>query len=73
MTQETDATVFKLAPLEAQSALWLKISRELERKLTVLREKNDRDHTLEETARIRGEIRAVKSMLEWASTTPTIS
>ena len=64
---------FKLTPAEVQSAVWQKIAKEIESRLVVLRQKNDGDLTQSETDRTRGEIKAIKNMLEWAKPMPTIS
>lgn len=56
----------KLNPTERDSALWTKISAELEERLQTLREQNDGDKTPEDTAKLRGRISEVKTMLDWA-------
>jgi len=63
----------KLSIIERESALWLKISEELTNRLGILREKNDGTYNAEETANIRGEIKAIKQMLDWAKPLPAIS
>lgn len=53
----------KLTKDERQSALWQKISAYLEDNLQRLRIKNDGDKSPEETAKLRGQIVAVKKFL----------
>ena len=62
----------KLIEFEAQSALWLKIEKELTDRLVTLRGQNDGDRSTEETAKLRGRIAEVKSILEWAKPDPKI-
>ena len=52
-----------LTDYERQGETWQKIKAHLEQKLAGLRERNDADLDPIETARLRGEIRAVKLML----------
>lgn len=54
---------FRLTKIEAQSQLWLKLKKHLEERLDVLRAKNDGDLDTTETARLRGRISEIKSML----------
>ena len=52
-----------LAPHEIQGSTWLKIAENLTEQLEILRKKNDGDLNEIETARLRGEIRAIKNLL----------
>jgi hypothetical protein len=63
----------KLTEPERQSALWEKISKELAERLDVLRQKNDGNLTADETAKVRGEIAAIKNIQNWAVTDPKIT
>lgn len=63
---------FKLLEIESQSALWQKLSAELTKRLDLLRQKNDGNHDPMETAKIRGQIAEVKTMLDWAKPNPAI-
>lgn len=53
----------KLAPHEAQSALWLKIKEHMESRLAVHRRKNDGDLDATQTARIRGRIAELLNLM----------
>ena len=55
---------FRLTEIESASALWARLSTHLEERLRILREKNDNPIDPIETARIRGEIKAVKQLLD---------
>lgn len=52
-----------LDEFERRSALWLKIAAGAETRLAILRERNDRRLTAEETARLRGQIAEVKYLI----------
>lgn len=54
----------KLNEIERQSAIWLKISGYLKDRLDTLRVQNDGDRDISETARIRGQIKEIKIMLD---------
>ena len=56
----------KLTELEASTALWKKISDELQNRLQVMRERNDGDLPPDKTAELRGSIRMCKEILAWA-------
>ena len=63
----------KLNEAERSSAVWQKVSAELERQLQVYREKNDaQDRTHEETCFLRGQIKAIKDVLDMAKPMPAI-
>ena len=53
-----------LTETEKHSSTWIKISKELERRLDVYRKKNDNDMTEYETFRLRGQIAEIKSLLK---------
>jgi len=55
--------MFKLEPHEKQSAVWKKISGHLEERIDTLRKKNDGQLDMGQTAGIRGQISAYKSLL----------
>lgn len=55
---------FRLTEIEAASAVWARIKTHLEERLRILREKNDTPLNPIETARVRGEIKAVKQLLD---------
>jgi len=52
-----------LTPLEKQSAVWLKLERMLSTQLLALRSQNDGELNAEATARLRGRIAALKTIL----------
>lgn len=54
---------FQLTPVETSSALWTRIKAHLEDRLSMLREKNDGNLDERQTARVRGRIDEVKSLL----------
>lgn len=54
---------FSLKPHEKQSALWQKLQQHLESRLDIQRKKNDGNHDLVNTAKIRGRIAEIKSLL----------
>ena len=51
-----------LTEVERHSAVWQKLEQFLDAELAVLRKKNDGDHDVVKTARIRGAIDAVKKL-----------
>lgn len=55
---------FRLTEIERVSSLWTRIRTHLEERLRILREKNDTPLDPIETARVRGEIKAVKQLLD---------
>lgn len=55
---------------EKQSALWQKITQEVNARLVVMREKNDTALNMEDTASLRGSIKFAKEVLGWAETKP---
>jgi hypothetical protein len=54
----------KLNPVEAQTALWLKLKGRAEQRLQALRAKNDGNLDVEATAKVRGQIAELKIFLE---------
>jgi hypothetical protein len=62
----------KLNDFERTSALWLKIENEINERLETSREKNDANLTPEETATLRGTIKAFKEILSWAVVDPRL-
>jgi len=63
----------KLTAFEAESLVWKKVEAELTARLETLRIQNDGDRTAEETAKIRGRIAEVKTILDWAIPDPKIT
>lgn len=63
----------KLTEIEKHHALWRKIEDELTARLAVLREKNDGNLDVSETAKLRGQIVEIKRMLDWAKIDPTVT
>jgi len=62
----------KLTPIEAQSALWLKLVDHMNESLEECRRKNDNASLTElETARLRGRIAAFKSFVGLGQPEPT--
>lgn len=62
-----------LTDFETQSALWQRIEKHLEERLSILRERNDGGLEQVETARIRGSIGMIKEILAWAKPAPQIN
>jgi hypothetical protein len=60
----------KLEPIEVQSALWTKVSNELNNRLRLARLKNDGALNEIETADLRGQIKALKNVLALGDLTP---
>lgn len=56
-----------LNEVDLETALWKKIETHLKDRLQVYRAKNDGNLTLEETAKLRGRIQEVKSLLDLAT------
>lgn len=54
----------KLAPLELQSAVWLKLQQHMEDRLGQLRQQNDGDLDPIATARVRGRSAMLKELLD---------
>lgn len=54
---------FRLDETEANSELWMKLKEHMETRLTALRLKNDVSASLEQTERLRGEIKTYKYLL----------
>ena len=52
-----------LAPIERQSAIWLKLKKHYEARLELLRAKNDGNLDAIETVRLRGRIAEIKGLL----------
>lgn len=63
----------KLNQLERESACWVRVSAELTERLTMLREQNDKDLSVEETIKLRGRIAEIKLILTWAEPDPHIT
>lgn len=61
-----------LTPTEAESAVWIRVAKELEARLVVLREQNEGDRLHDETMKIRGRIAEIKLILGWANPDPQI-
>lgn len=61
-----------LTALERQSALWQTLKPRLEQRLEMLRRKNDRPLSDDDTARLRGRIEEVKYILSLGTDTPSI-
>lgn len=61
---ENGAQEFRLTELEAASAVWTRLRAYLEERLQTLRETNDNDLDQVQTARLRGEIRTIKQLLD---------
>ncbi len=53
-----------LSEYEKQSAVWVKVSKYLTERLDTLRLQNDGDRTSIETARLRGRIAEIKTLLD---------
>ena len=64
-----DRVVF--TPQEKQSAAWIKLQKYLEQRLALLRAQNDMDKTEGDTARLRGRIYEVKSLMALNADEPT--
>lgn len=62
----------KITPIEKNSALWLKIAREVTERLTSLRGMNDGNLDAMATAKVRGQIAMCKEVLGWATPNPEI-
>jgi hypothetical protein len=62
----------KLNDYERTSALWQRIEIEITERLETSREKNDASLTPEETATLRGSIKAFKEILSWAVIDPRL-
>jgi ribosomal protein L29 len=62
----------KLNEIEKTSGLWKKIDDELNSRLASLREQNDGERTQDETAKIRGRIAEIKTILSWAKADPQL-
>lgn len=60
----------KLTDLERHSALWRKLNEHLEDQLRICRLKNDGDMSDLETAKLRGRIAALKSIIALAEPSP---
>ena len=61
---------FSLQGFEIQSALWIKLASHYKSRLETLRAKNDGHLSELETARLRGEIKAVKHFLALGEPAP---
>ena len=64
-----DRVVF--TPQEKQSAAWIKLQKYLEQRLSLLRAQNDVDKPEGDTARLRGRIYEVKSLMALNADEPT--
>jgi hypothetical protein len=63
--------IFELSRNERQSDIWLKLKRELNKRLEVQRAENDRPLDTEATARVRGHIECLKAVLAMGDEPPT--
>lgn len=61
-----------LTPAEANTPVWHKLERHLRRRLDAARERNDGPLAPDETAMVRGEIRALKGLLSLGRPLPPI-
>lgn len=52
-----------LNPIDVQSACWQTLKKHIEQKIEKYRDANDRDQTPEKTAKLRGRIAELKSLL----------
>lgn len=59
-----------LSEIERNSAVWQKLARHIEDRLSKLRAKNDRDHDERKTARLRGGIGELKYLLSLGTAHP---
>lgn len=74
MPEELDASSpLNLTRDELYSSAWGKVRDYCEQRLETLRILNDGDHDTSVTARLRGEIRAYKNLLEFGKPPPAIS
>lgn len=55
--------IVKLTDLERKSSAWVKIRDYYQRRLDVMRGRNDGDLVIEETAKLRGRIAEIKNLL----------
>jgi hypothetical protein len=62
-----------LTPAEKESAIWMKLSEEIEKRIEVYRTKNEGDLTAEQTAKLRGQIAFAREILGWAATPKTFT
>jgi len=61
---------FTLDKSEIESPLWIRLSAEISSKIDLLRKQNDNhDKGVEETARLRGRIAALKELLQLSAVT----
>lgn len=63
----------KLTYEERHSALWVKLSKEFEERLSVLRQQNDGELDAIGTARLRGRIAELKVLMELGQPVPSPS
>lgn len=63
---------FILTPAEVNTPVWNKLERHLRRRLEAARERNDGELTPEQTALVRGEIKALKGLLALGRPLPPI-
>lgn len=61
-----------LTPAEVNTPVWIKLERYLRRRLDSARERNDGPLAPDETAQVRGEIRALKGLLSLGRPLPPI-
>ena len=54
---------FALTQADRMSPVWRTLHKHLSERLQMLRETNDSEHTLERTARLRGQIAELKSII----------
>lgn len=63
---------FRLAPADLVSPTWHKLKKHMEARLQTLRTKNDMDMDPIATAKLRGEIRAIKNLLALSEAAPAM-
>lgn len=66
------ATKFNLSEQERNSALWQKLKMHLAERLQAHRSANDRELSQDQTAKLRGQIREVKYLLDLEHPGPAI-
>lgn len=66
-----DMKELKLTTVDIQSAVWQKVVAITERRIDMLRRKNDNDKDSIETAKLRGRIAECKNLLAMANPSPT--
>ena len=67
MVDDVNKFNFKLTPGERGSGVWRRIEEQLEARLDAARKRNDGNLPLDETNRLRGEIKCLKDILSFGS------